>query len=70
MRRNEMPDERASNSWLAPGQGAEYEQAGQDYVGPGVSFAHPDRCTVRGNPPAEAAEVERATERMHQLAGN
>jgi hypothetical protein len=62
---NEYPD----NSWLPPGQAAEYQLAEQDDVTP-VGVTHPDRRAVRGNPPAETAEVQLATEKMYRLAGN
>jgi hypothetical protein len=65
-----MPDEHPNDSWLVPGYGAEYQLAEQDDVTVRMSVTHPDRCAVRGNPPAETAEVQRATERMFRLAGN
>ena len=65
-----MFDQQVGSTWVAPGQGAEYELAEQDGVDRGIGVAHPDRCSVRGNPPVESAEVERATEKMYRLAGN
>jgi len=65
-----MPKEHPNDSWLLPGYGAEYQLAEQDDVTARTGVAHPDRCAVRGNPPAQAADVERATEKMYQLTGH
>jgi hypothetical protein len=64
-----MHNEYPNSSWLTPGQAAEYQLAEQDDVTP-VGVTHPDRRAVRGNPPAAAADVERATEKMYELAGH
>jgi hypothetical protein len=66
MSNQQAGSQQAGSTWLTPGQGAEYELADQD----GVGVVHPDRRSVRGNPPVESAEVERATEKMYRLAGN